>query len=197
MTVKLAIATLLLLRSAVIIVLSMSRKSELILTVEGNDELGIKLELPYLKESPADVIITNDGNHNLLAYKIRWEGIKYSGEVVERESIGYHPQALSEMDPTKRKELVVRNPLVAPQTKWFVGLGRETRLITNSVPSLEEIGRDPHLFPDLKEYKQINVTLDGVILEDKQVVGRDPGAFGAEINGLVSEYLTLLKELNK
>lgn len=71
MTVRLAIATLLLLSSAVIIALSISRKSELILTVKGNDELGIKLELPYLKESPADVIITNAGNHNLLAYKIR------------------------------------------------------------------------------------------------------------------------------
>lgn len=175
----------------------MNRKSELVLTVKGNDELGIKLELPYLKESPADVIITNDGNHNLLAYRIRWEGIKYSGEVVERESIGYHPLALSEMDPAKRKELVARNPLVAPQTKWFVGLGREARLITNRVPSLEEVGRDPQLFPDLKEYRQINVTLDGVILEDGQVIGRDPDAFGREINGLVSEYLTTLRELNK
>lgn len=86
---------------------------------------------------------------------------------------------------------------MAPQTKWFVGLGREVRLITNRVPSLEEVGRDPQLFPDLKEYRQINVTLDGVILEDNQVIGRDPDAFGREINGLVSEYLRTLKELNK
>jgi hypothetical protein len=75
MTVKFSIALLLMLGSIVIIALSMNHTSELKLTVKGNDELGIKLELPYLKESPADVIITNNGKQDLLAYKIRWEGI--------------------------------------------------------------------------------------------------------------------------
>lgn len=197
MTVKFSIAALLLLSSAVIIALSMNHKSELVLTVEGNDELGIKLELPYLKESPADVVITNNGKHSPIAYKIRWEGIKYSGEVVERQSIKYHPDVLLEKDLNKRKELLAREPLLPPNTKWFVGLGRENHQIIGKVPSLEEVGRDPELFPDLKEYKQINVTLDAVILETGQVVGRDPAAFEKEINTLVSEYLTSLKELNK
>lgn len=35
------------------------------------------------------------------------------------------------------------------------------------------------------------------MLENEQVVGRDPAAFDKEINSLVSEYLKFLKELNK
>ena len=175
----------------------MNRTPELKLTVKGNDELGIKLELPYLMESPADVIITNSGRESLLAYKILWEGIKYSGEIVERKAIKYHPEAILEKDQVKRKELLAKQPLLAPNTKLLVGLGRETKEITNKIPTLEEIGRDPELFPDLKEYKQINVTLDAAILENGRVVGRDPLAFDKEINAYVSEYLTILKERNK
>lgn len=182
MAVKFSIALFLMLGSAVLIALSMNHTPELKLTVKGNDELGIKLELPYLKESPADVIITNNGKHHLIAYKIRWESIKYSGEIVERRSIKYHPDALLEKNQEKRNEMLIRQPLLAPNTKLLIGLGRETRQITNKIPTLEDIGRDPELFPDLKEYKQINVTLDGAILENGQVVGRDPIAFEKEIN---------------
>jgi hypothetical protein len=197
MTIKFSIAALLVLTSVVIVALSMNHKSELKLTVKGNDELGIKLELPYPKESPADVVITNNGKHSLLAYKIRWEGIKYNGEIVERNSIKYHPEALLEKNQEKRKQLLISQPLLPPNTKWFVGLGRKNRQITGKVPSLEEVGRDPELFPDLKEYKQINVMLDAVMLENGQVVGRDPAAFDKEINSLASEYLKFLKDLNK
>jgi hypothetical protein len=197
MTIRISIAVLLLLGSAVIMVWSMNHTSELRLTVKGNDELGIKLELPYLKESPADVIITNNSNQSLLAYKIRWESIKYNGEIVERNSIKYHPEALLEKNQEKRKQLLISQPLLPPNTKWFVGLGRENRQISGKVPSLEEVGRDSELFPDLKEYKQINVTLDAAMLENGKVVGRDPAAFDKEINNLVSEYLKFLKELNK
>lgn len=190
MTIKFSIALLLVLGSAVLVALSMNHTSELKLTVKGNDELRIRLELPYLKESPADVIITNNGKHHLIAYKIRWEGIKYSGKVVERQSIKFHPNALLEKNLEKRKELLIRQPLLPPNTKWFVGLGRENYQITGNIPSLEEVGRDPELFPDIKEYKQINVTLDGAIIENGQVFGRDPAAFGKEIDTLVSDYLT-------
>lgn len=194
--IKVSIAAILMLSSAVIMVWSSHHKSGLQLTVKGNDELGLILELPYLKESPADVVITNNSNHDFLAYKIRWEGIKYNGEVVERESIKYHPLALLEKNPDKRRELLTETPLLPPHTKWFVGLGREHQQITGKVPSLEEVGRDPELFPDIKEYKQINVTLDGAILENEQIVGRNPAAFGEQINTLVAEYAKNLKELN-
>lgn len=194
---KKSIALLLLLCSVVIIAVSMNKTTELRLTVKGNDELGIKLELPYLKESPADVIVTNNGNHHFLAYKIRWEGIKYNGEVVERQSIKFHPLALSERNPDKRRELLISNPLLPPHTKWFVGLGRENWQITGEIPTLQEVGRDPKLFPDLKEYKQINVTLDAAILENGQVLARNPTAFSKEIDSLVSEYLITLKNLKK
>lgn len=196
MVAKLSIAVILALCSGVIMVMS-RHTPELILTVRGNDELGIKLELPYSKESPADVVITNNGNHHLLAYKIRWEGIKYSGEVVERESVKYHPLALLEKNPNKRRELLISNPLLAPRTKWFVGLGRENWQVTGKIPPLDDVGRDPELFPDLREYKQINVTLDAAILEDEKVVGRDPNAFGKEVKTLISEYLDASKDLNK
>jgi hypothetical protein len=103
---------------------------------------------------------------------------------------------LLEKNLEKRKELLIRQPLLPPpHTKWFVGLGREHQQITSHIPTLEEVGRDPELFPDIKEYKQINVTLDGAILENGQVIGRNPTAFGEEIDTLVSEYLTRLKEL--
>lgn len=196
MRVKLSIAVILALCSGVIMVMS-RHTPELKLSIRGNDELGIKLELPYSKESPADVVITNNGNQHLLAYKIRWEGIKYSGEVVERQSVKYHPLALLEKNPNKRRELLISNPLLAPQTKWFVGLGRENWQVTGKIPSLEQVGRDPELFPDLREYKQINVTLDAAMLENEQVVGRDPDAFVKEVKTLISEYLDASKDLNK
>jgi hypothetical protein len=175
----------------------MNHPAELKLTVKGNDELGISLELPYLKESPADLIITNYGDHYLLAYKIRWEGIKFDGEIVERQSIGYHPDAFLEDDLEKRKALLISAPLLPPNTKWFAGLGREHLQIIGDVPTLEEVGRDPELFPDLKEYREINVTLDAAMLESGQVVGRDPTAFYVEIKTIISENLEFLKDLNK
>jgi hypothetical protein len=175
----------------------MNYRAELELSVRGNDELGITLELPYLKESPADVIITNDGHHYLLAYKIRWEGIKFNGEIVERQSIGCHDDAFLENDPEKRKELLIRCSLIPPNTKWFAGLGREHLQIIGAAPTLEEVGRDPELFPDIKEYRKINVTLDAVMLESGQVVGRDPAAFYREINTIVAENLEFQKEVNR
>ena len=195
MVIKISIAAILMLSSAVIIVWS-NHKSGLQLTVKGDDELGLKLELPYLKESPADVVITNNSNHDFLAYRIRWESIKYNGEGVERESIKYHPLALLEKNPDKRREMLAGTPLLPPHTKWFVGLGRETQQITGKIPSLEEVGRDPELFPDIKEYKQINVTLDGAILEDGQAVGRNPAAVGQPTDALAAEYAKNLKDFN-
>jgi hypothetical protein len=197
MFIKSSLAVALVFGSAVIIVWSSTRSTTLHLTAKGNDELGIKLELPYGADSPADVVITNNSSHNLLAYKIHWSCIKYNGEVVERQSIKYHPLALSEKNQDRRMELLANQPLLAPHTKWFVGLGRENRQITGKTPKLDEVGRDPQLFPDLKAYKQINVTLDGIILENGQVIGRDPAAFEREINKLVSEYSPNLQEMNK
>jgi hypothetical protein len=175
----------------------MNHLDDLKLSVKGNDELGIILELPYLKESPADLIITNNGHHYLLAYKIRWERIKFDGEIVERQSIGYHPDAFLEDDLEKRRELLIRAALLPPNTKWFAGLGREHQQITGVAPTLDEVGRDPELFPDIKEYKEINVTLDAAMLECGQVVGRDPTAFYREINSIVSEHFEFLKDLHK
>jgi hypothetical protein len=195
MAIKFSIAAILMLCSVVMMVWS-NHQSGFQLTVKGNDELGLQLELPYLKESPADVIIINNSDHDFLAYKIRWESIKHNGEVVERAVIGCHSLALLEKNPAKRRALLAETPLLPPHTKWFVGLGREHYQITGKVLSLEELGRDPELFPDIKEYKQINVTLDGAILEDGRVVGRDPAAFGKQIDELVAEYAKDLKEWN-
>jgi hypothetical protein len=199
MRIKMFLSAVLAISSITIITMSMSQNDQptgLNLNVRGDKELGIVLELPFLNDSPADVIITNNGQHSLLAYKIRWEGIKYSGEVVERQSIKYHPDALLEADLEKRQEILNRQPLLPPNTKWFVGLGRVNKRITDKVPTLDEVGRDPELFPDLKEYKQINVTLDAAMLENGEVIGRDPIAFDKEIKGILSNNFTPSKEKN-
>jgi hypothetical protein len=197
MAIKISIFIAFMFIALVMLAWSQQADPRLKLTVKGNDELGIKLELPFLKESPADVIVTNDGDHYLLAYKIRWESIKFNGEVVERQSIGYHPLALLEKDRDKRRGLLVQMPLLPPHTKWFKRLGGEMEQITVKVPTLEELGRDPELFPDIKEYKQINVTIDGVILEDERVVAREPVAFKKEIDALVADYAKDIKEYSK
>lgn len=199
MRIKLFLSAALAISSITIIALSMSPNHQpagLNLNVTGNNQLGITLELPFPNDSPADVIITNNGQHSLLAYKIRWEGIKYSGEVIERQSIKYHPDALLETDLEKRKEILNRRSLLPPNTKWFVGLGRVNRQITDKAPTLDEVGRDPELFPDLKEYKQINVTLDAAMLENGQVIGRDPIGFDKEIKGILSNNFTPSMEKN-
>ncbi|MGB9180430.1 MAG: hypothetical protein WCB68_14455 [Pyrinomonadaceae bacterium] len=153
------------------------------------DKIGLKIELPYPKESPGDLIITNYSNHNPIAYKVRWESIKFNGEVVERQAIKYHLLALLEKDPSSRASLLAKNPMLPPQTRWLTGLGRETQQLTGRIPSLKEIGRNSDVFPDLAEYKLINVTLENVMLENDQVLGRNPESFSQEIQTLVERQV--------
>jgi hypothetical protein len=195
MVFRVSITIFVLIVTAAIYSIMSNHKSSLQLTVKGRDDLGINLELPYRKDSPGDVIITNIGNHNPIAYKIRWEGIKYTGETVERQSIKCHILAVLEKNPDKRAELLQHEPLLASKSKWLIGLGRETMEISDQVPSLAFIGgRPPQVFPDLAEYKQINVTLEGIMLEDGQITGLDTAAFDKEIQTLVSKYLGRLNK---
>lgn len=171
---------------------SMYNRTDLRFTINGIDEFGLRLELPYGKESPGDVILINNGTHSLLAYKVRWEGVKTNGEVVERKMVKFYPDALLEKDPAKRAALLKDDPMIPPETKWLVGLNRQTRQIDSQIPRLDEIGRDPQVFPDFQEYRQINITLDA-ILDDGQFVGPQAKEFGNEVLATVADYLNRLK----
>lgn len=171
---------------------SMYNRTHLRFTIKGIDEFGLHLELPYGKESPGDIVLTNKGMHSLLAYKVRWEGVKHNGEVVERKLVKYYPTALLEKNPAKRAEMLKGTPLVPPQTKWLIGLNRETKQINNQIPRLDEIGRDPRVFPDLQEYRQINITLVA-ILDNGQFVGTQAKEFKNEVSATVTDYLNRLK----
>jgi hypothetical protein len=198
MIFRLLITISILVITATIYSVMRNRKAEPQFTVNGRDDLGIKIELPYAKDSPGDVLITNNGNHNPIAYKILWEGIKYNGETIERQSIKCQIQALLEKNPDKRVELLQYQPLLAPKSKWLIGLGRETTEISNHIPLLEHLGgRPPQVFPDLAEYKQINVILEGTMLEDGRIIGRDTATFDKELQALVSKYLARLREERK
>ncbi|HKS26795.1 MAG TPA: hypothetical protein VJS44_03200 [Pyrinomonadaceae bacterium] len=195
MSVKVTIALAVLAGGVLIITWAKVPKQSPQITVKGIDELNLSLDAPYSLNSPGDVLIGNNGNHSPLAFRVLWRGIKNNGEVVDREAIRFHPLVLIEEEANKRAELLASEPMLPPRTKWLIGLDRESQQITGSTPSLEDIGgRSPRVFPDLTDYKQINITLDAVILENGQVVGSDPVAFGKKVQSLVEDYKKSLKK---
>lgn len=195
MSIKVIIALAILTSGVLIIAWAKAPKQAPQLTIKGIDELRLSLDSPYSINSPGDVLISNNGNHSPLAFRILWRGIKNNGEVVEREAIRFHPVVLIEEEAKKRAELLVSEPMLAPHTKWLIGLDREAQQIIGPTPSLEAIGgRNPRVFPDLADYKQINITLDEVILENGQIVGSNPTAFGRKVQSLVEDYKKSLKK---
>lgn len=167
-------------------------ESRLIITTRGIDELGIKLEHPYGERSLQHAVLTNDGPHYLLACSLVFEVTTKDGRVLSSEKVVYDADPLLEKDITKRKALLKKNPGIAPNTRWLIGIGDDTGLepITTTPPPFSEQSIVHKLFPDMQNYTHFSITLAGAVTETGEAFGPRAREFQAALNEKwLKEYL--------
>ncbi len=143
----------------------------------GLDDIGVKLTPAYPDRSWREMILSNGSDYHIVAAVIIYEFTREEdGQKLAVTQVFGHPEVALEKDPTKIKTLVNKYPLFPPHSKWLVGLGIDNMQIKENLPTLEEAleSSGTLIEPtdiDKKPLKQIAVILDGVMLEDGQLVG--------------------------
>lgn len=146
-------------------------------TASGLDDLGVKLTPAYPDRSWREMILSNGSDYHIVAAVIIYEFTREEdGQKLAVSQIFGHPEVALEKDPIKIKTLVNKYPLFPPHSKWLVGLGIDNMQIKENLPTLEEALESSGTLIELtgidkKPLKQIAVILDGVMLEDGQLVG--------------------------
>lgn len=155
------------------------KSDDLIITTQGLEELGITLQAPYGSRSFHHALIINNGPHHVLACDVLFEVVAKNGEVSSGHKVVFS-HALAEEDPAERRAFLMKEPAIAPHTKWLVGLGVD--------PALEPVGDTPPpladdaILPDVKNYKQLNITLKAVVIEDGRAFGSNAQGFLKHLN---------------
>lgn len=143
----------------------------------GLDDIGVKLTPAYPDQSWREMILSNGSDYHIVAAVIIYEFTREEdGQKLAVSQVFGHPEVALEKDPIKIKTLVNKYPLFPPHSKWLVGLGIDNMQIKENLPSLEEALGSSAMLLELtdigkKPLKQIAVILDGVMLEDGQLVG--------------------------
>ena len=143
------------------------------ITTLGLPEISVAIQVAYPGKSWQEVVLTNSGEHHLVAAVLVYELTKEDGSKGYARDVICDPGVSAESDPVKLKELLIRTPVIPPQSSWLVGVGIDRTRLSKGLPSFEE---SRHLvFQKLVEnpppIKSIHITLDAVILEDGRVVG--------------------------
>lgn len=144
-----------------------------VITTEGLDDIGVTLELAYPGKSWQEVVLKNRGKHHIIAAVVRYEFTKQDGSKGFARDVICDPRISLESNAAKLKDLLVKYPVIPPDSTWLCGVGLDRLRLTGKVPPLEEI---QHLVfqpvvltpPPLKS---LHITLDGAIIEDGQLMG--------------------------
>ncbi|HEX8137297.1 MAG TPA: hypothetical protein VF544_06875 [Pyrinomonadaceae bacterium] len=142
-----------------------------IVTTTGLAEIGLKLRPAYPNRSWQEVVLTNEGTHHIIAAVIHYELTSEDGRKQVAREIICDPNISLETSPTKIKELLARYPVIPPHSNWLAGVGIDRVRLSNRVPPFEETR---HLMAQKISFdflSSVNITIDGVILEDGQMIG--------------------------
>jgi hypothetical protein len=145
----------------------------------GLDDIGVKLTPAYPDRSWREMILSNGSDYHIVAAVIIYEFTREEdGQKLAVSQVFGHPEVALEKDPIKIKTLINKYPLFIfpPHSKWIVGLGIDNMQIKENLPTLEEVLESSAMLLELtdidkKPLKQIAIILDGVMLEDGQLVG--------------------------
>lgn len=141
------------------------------ITTLGLPEIGLRLTSAYPQQTWQEVVITNEGKHHIIGAVIHYELIAEDGSRQVARDVICHPNVSLETNPVKIKELLAKYPIIPPHTSWLGGLGIDRVRLQGQVPPFEETRNlvdQNFLFDSLKS---VNITIDGAILEDGQIVG--------------------------
>jgi hypothetical protein len=143
----------------------------------GLDDIGVKLTPAYPDRSWREMILSNGSDYHIVAAVIIYEFTREEdGQKLAVSQIFGRPEVALEKDPIKIKTLANKYTLFPPHSKWLVGLGIDIMQIKENLPTLEEALESSGTLLELtdlnkKPLKQIAIILDGVMLEDGQLVG--------------------------
>lgn len=142
-----------------------------VVTATGLFEIGLKLTPAYPEDSWQEVILANESKHHIIATVIRYELTAEDGNKQIIRDVICHPNISLETNPAKIKELLARYPVIPSRTRWFAGAGIDRIRIQSTIPPFEEtreLVAQKFVFDSLIS---VNITIDGVILEDGQMLG--------------------------
>lgn len=166
---------------AIIIILSIAvvsgklymNEPKFIITTTGIDRIGLKLTSAYPDKSWQELILQNESDHHIVAAVIRYELVKEDGTTALARDVICEAGVSLESDPEKLKRLLTKLPVIPPRSNWLVGVGIERMRLSSSIPSFEQTRSQVFLQPTLNPpaLKSVHISVDGVVLEDGQMIG--------------------------
>jgi hypothetical protein len=147
------------------------------ITAAGLDQFGITLQIPYDGRSPNHVLLLNNSQHHIIACQLTFEFVTSEGELRPAHKIVAYSDLLQEEDLVKRRILLKRQPAIAPNTEWLIGMGVDPDLvlIKDRIPPLPAAGQVTEY--SKQQFKQLTIKLTAVVFENGEAVGPSSAEF--------------------
>lgn len=161
-----------------------------VVTTKGLEPIGVTLELAYPGESWQEVVLTNKTRAHIIAAVVLYELTTLDGKKALARDVIFNPNVSLESNPTRIGQLLVKHPVIPPSSRWLVGVGVDRLRIMQGLPSFEESRPLISQLPTTRPLKSVHITIDGVILEDGQIVGpqrEDTKQWVSEMAGKLAE----------
>lgn len=143
-----------------------------VVTVKGLEPESVRLELAYPNRSWQELILTNNGKHHIIAAVLLYEFTTADDKRALARDVILDPSVSLETNPTTIKQILGKHPVIPPSSRWLIGVGVDRTRIIGSLPPYEETrSLVALLLPIPGPLKTVNITIDGAILEDGQIVG--------------------------
>lgn|GEM_PF-4554622 len=179
---------------------------DLIVRTEGIESLGLTIEVPYNRpENLGDYVIRNNGPYTINGFRVVFETRRKKGDSLGRSGETFNrlstqiPSWVYDKDPnpwTKQIYHEARGGAIPPGTAKYCGLGRKSQMVTeDNPPPIQSFNEN---FPDYRDYAEIIVRLDAVMLaDDGKIYGpnrkvlRGNGAYGvyATYEQIIAEHI--------
>jgi hypothetical protein len=173
---------------------------------EGIESLGLTIEVPYDRpENLGDYVIRNNGPYTVNGFRVVFETRRkegdspgQNGEIFNRLSTQI-PSWVYDKDPnpwTKQIYHDAKGGAIPPGAAKYCGLGRQPQMVTEDNPPPTQPSNEN--FPDFKDYAEIVIRLDAVMLADdgkihgpNRKVLRGNGAHGvyATYDEIIAEHV--------
>ncbi len=141
-------------------------------TAKGLESIGLTLEVAYPERSWQAVVLTNHGEHHIIAAVLLYEITSQDGKKALAREVILDPNVSLESDPAKIKRLLVKHPVIPPYSRWLTGVGVDRIRMVRGLPSFEDSRSFISLeLPTVSPPKSIDITIDGAILGDGRILG--------------------------
>jgi hypothetical protein len=143
-------------------------------SASGIEEANIELIPAYPDRSWLEMVLSNNSDHYIVTAVIHYQITREDGDTRGLNCIIGHPLVPLKADEAEIKTLLNKYPIFPPRSKWLVGFNMGMNRIVDSLPTYEEAQKFANM-EDLRLTDQpltkVHVTLEGVFLNNGQVVG--------------------------